>query len=201
MISVHPIRVTNNPHIYPIDRWSDILRFFPDQSIASWILDGLKNVFRVGLTGPQPKVKSRNLPTTSEEKLAVSRWVLRGLNQGYTIGPFQKPPFPNAVISPVGAVQQTNKIRPIFHLSAPKRSKTSVNDSIHPSLRTVSYIKFIQIVRFANQLGTQGYLWVADMQDAYMHVMVHPHDWAYLGFQWCSLYFFLTCLPFGLSSS
>lgn len=96
---------------------------------------------------------------------------------------------------------QSNKIRPIFHLSAPTKQATSVNDSLDPLLKTVTYITFLQIVQFIHNLGKNSLIWVADMKDAYMHVPVHPSDWRYLGLTWYQKTYFLTCLPFGLSSS
>lgn len=169
--------------------------------MASWFLEGLKNGFKIGLIGPHPKVNCRNLPTTPEKKVALNTWIHRGLSEGFVIGPFKTPPYPDTVISPIGAVVQKNKIRPIFHLSAPTKQKTSVNDSLDPLIKTVTYITFINIVKFINNLGKGSLIWVADMQDAYMHVPVHKSDWKYLGFRWLNVVFYLTCLPFGLSSS
>ena len=143
----------------------------------------------------------RNLPTDAVKKDAISTWLNRGLSEGFVIGPFKAPPYKDAIISPLGAVVQKNKVRPIFHLSAPTKTKTSVNDALYKSVKTVTYIKLAEVAKWIHSLGINSYVWVADMQDAYMHVQVHPTNWKYLGVKWLGLFFFLTCLPFGLSSS
>ena len=176
--------------------------YFPDNTIVNWVISGLTNGFKIGIQ-PDKHIDSstKNLPTDTTKKDSISNWLYRGLSQGFVTGPFTEAPYDDAIISPMGAVVQKNKVRPIFHLSAPKKTKTSVNDALYASVKTVSYIKLAEVASWIHSLGVNSYVWVADMEDAYMHVQVHPSDWKYLGVRWLGLYFFLTCLPFGLSSS
>lgn len=130
-------------------------------------------------------------------------WVEKGLRKGYLLGPFSDKDLPDGTVhSPFAAVTQKNKIRPIINMSSPKfGKKLSVNDTIPDKHKTVSYIKFKEIVNKFHACGSSAHGWVADGEDAYLIVPVHENDIPFLAFRLGSFTFICTTLMFGLSSA
>ena len=136
---------------------------YPVKSAA--VLEGLKHGVSTHCTAKigMLQVAKHNMPTTMVEKLTRSKWVAELQQCGKIMGGFQegelsKEYFPNDVhISPIGAVVQRTKTRPIFNLSFPKHGD-SVNEHVEAEWKTVSYIKFVELVSLICGFGR--YSWI-----------------------------------------
>ena len=200
-----PTRFCPPPSRFDINTWASALAEHPSDEYKLFILDGITNGFDIGTDGTRPTGKQRNLPTDKFQKIKISEWLFKGVKKGYILGPFtnQNNPFPDVVVSPVGAVPKPpNGVRPIHHLSAPRSGPgISVNSTLREEYKTVKYVSFKEIVEIANSVGIGGYLWAADAADAYLRVPIKKKQWPLVGIKWNGYYFVMTCLPFGLSSS
>ena len=205
LLNTIPTRVCPPPSRFDINIWASALAEHPSEDYKMFILDGITNGFDIGNNGTRPTGKQRNLPTNNFQKTKISEWLFKGIKKGYILGPFteQNNPFPNVVVSPVGAVPKPpNGVRPIHHLSAPRKgSGISVNSTLYEEYKTVKYVSFKEIVEIADSVGVGGYLWAADAADAYLRVPIKRKYWPLVGIKWNGYYFIMTCLPFGLSSS
>ena len=105
-----------------------------------FILDGITSGFDIGNNGTKPTGKNRNLPTNNFQKIKISEWLFKGVKKGYILGPFtdKNNPFPNIVVSPVGAVPKPpDGVSPIHHLSASRKGPgISVNSTLYDEYNT-----------------------------------------------------------------
>jgi hypothetical protein len=180
--------------------WSRALQFdTPDR--RSYVLNGLRYGFDICHSGILPSHECPNLKTTLGEKIAITEWVISGVQKGYIIGPLCHRPSGRFHVSPLGAVPKKNgKIRPIHHLSAP-RGDVSINSQLSPEVSTVCYSRLLHLIRVVSSQGRNAYLWSVDAKDAYLRVPVLTSQAPLLGFRWQNRYFYFQCLPFGLSAS
>lgn len=148
----------------------------------------------------------RNLPTEIGCKVAISEWILKGIEKKHFIwGPFFKDKHPNFVanlhISPLGCVPKPNDgHRPIHHLSAP-RNGNSVNSFIDQEFKEVTYVKFKEVVALVHNLGKNAKIWTVDAKDAYLRVPIKDKNKRMMGFKWYNMYFCFSTLSFGLASA
>ena len=188
-----------------MQEWEKHLEEFTDQNTAEYIINGLTNGFKIGQTNTKPTGTNYNIPLENKHKLAILDWIKVGTKKGFLLGPYNKNqiPFKKYVTSPIFSVQQSNKIRPILNLSAPKISKTkiSVNKTIDDKAKDVTYIKLHEIVKLFYQAGRSATMWIADLQDAYLVIPIDENDKPLLGFQFGNKFFFMNSLMFGLSSA
>ena len=139
--------------------------------------------------------------------MAITEWLVKGINKGFILGPFTKkllPPHLNDIhCSPVFAVDKPVGYRPIHHLSYPRNKKgcQSVNDLIDDKFKHVQYTTFKQVVALARAVGVGGYLWVVDAKDAYYRVPVKKKYYKYFGIEWLGRTFVFTSLQMGLASA
>ena len=138
---------------------------------------------------------ARNLPSIVDEKLS------KEISLGRIVGPFDKCPYENPVISPLGLREKKTpgEYRVIHHLSYPHGS--SVNDGIPKEFSSVHYTTISQAIMYLVQLGSFTYMAKSDIKSAFRIVPIHPDDYHLLGMKWNGKYYFDHCLPMGASSS
>jgi hypothetical protein len=116
-------------------------------------------------------------------------------------GPFSSLPFPNLVVSPIGAVpkKHSTKLRLIHHLSWPRDlSHSSVNESINDI--ECEYTSFQSVVKEIAASGKGTLLAKYDIKDAFRLLRVRPDDHLFLGMAFAGYYFYEKCIPFGIKS-
>ena len=193
------------------------MRHHPNQDFYKYIMNGNRNGYDIGIDRTvRLDNNSRNLKTNLDEKIAITDWIRKGVEDKRNIyGPFND----NAEISkeckfvdelqlaPMGAVPKEVdldgnilKYRPIVHMSAPRKGN-SVNSSIPQKEKDVEYIKFLDICEWIFALGVGAWIWTADAQDAYLRVPVNKQSWKYMGFKWFGMIFIICSLAFGLASA
>ena len=175
----------------------------PDQSFVTYVLDGLKNGFRVGFNPASVSLKwaTQNMPSASLQPSVIDDFLHPELAKGRVAGPFSSPPLAHLHISSFGVIpkkHQPGKWRLILDLSSP--GGHSVNDGIRKDPITVQYMKVDDIIDGIMSLGRGTLLAKFDVESAYRIIPVHPNDRYLLGMQWQGNYFVDMALPFGLRS-
>ena len=165
--------------------------------ILRGIIDGVDVDFTGDRTTPR---YGANIPILPEYEEKVSAVIAADCASGKKAGPFATPPFPNIVVSPIGAVPKkaSGKIRVIHHLSYPFKGD-SVNASIEEEYLPLS--RFADAACAVRDIGRGCMLVKLDVEAAYKQVPVRRADWPLLGFKWQGSYYYERVLPFGLKSS
>lgn len=178
-----------------------MLQEYPDRQRAQAIVDGLTHGVDVCYNGPLRHVSrgSHNPPDPEFEHHITNNLAAECAN-GTIAGPFDSPPFPNFVCSPLFTIPKkgSTKRRLIHHLSHPKHG-ISVNAGIaHLDVCLSSFDKGAAMVVEA---GKGCWMCKVDIAAAYRCIPVRPQDFPLLGMRWKGKYYFDKCLPFGLCSS
>ena len=183
-----------------IGAWDKELVSHPDQERASYLLNGLRNGFRIGYNYKdntcQPRRK--NMPSADLHHQIVEEYLSKECSTGKIVGPLPLQEFPFVQISPFGVIPKftPGKWRLILDLSSP-HGKT-VNDGIDKRLCSLTYTKVDEVVNYVLQKGRGMWLAKIDIQEAYRIVPVHPQDRLLLGMMWDGQLYADTALPFGL---
>jgi hypothetical protein len=147
--------------------------------------------------------RAPNLPTTPAAKLAIAADIAKEVTAGRIAGPFNTPPLPDLVISPVGAVPKKggDGWRRIHHLSWPRHSPAlrSVNAGI--TIDKYSYATIDDAYAMIARLGRGCLLNKFDVKAAFRLIPVAHNDLHLLGFKFDHRYYVDLFLPFGLKSS
>ena len=106
----------------------------PDQNLVAFVLDRLRNGFRLGFQHSK-KLKSAksNEVSANQHSEVVDRYLPNDVSLGRVAGPFSSPPLPNLHVSSFGVIPkkgQPGKWRLIVDLSC--SGCLSINDGIDP---------------------------------------------------------------------
>jgi hypothetical protein len=199
----YPLADTSSPHLVdpgPLNpaAWSQWLTHHPDRAYAQTLVDIINHGAKIGYTGPDQTILSRNLTSANESPATLSADIQTQLRKGQ-LGKLSTLP-PKFISSPLGLVPKSDATwRRIHHLSHPRGN--SVNDHIPPEWGTLTYSSFDQALRLVAEAGTDSILVKRDLADAFRHIPVSPQDWWLLGFQWDDAWWYDKFLPFGLRTS
>ena len=184
--------------------WEHELATHPDQSFASYVVNGIKQGFRVGYDHSRTRASSEsNMASAIEHPDVVSDYLQQevSLNRMVVIPPTQVP-YIHCHISPFGVIPKKakpGKWRLIVDLSSPMNA--SVNDGIDKDMCSISYITIDQVVDVIVQLGHGALMAKVGIKQAYRIVPVHPDDRHLLSVQWEGQVLLDKVLPFGLRSA
>jgi Reverse transcriptase (RNA-dependent DNA polymerase) len=192
-----------------------LLQPHPDQTLVAQLIHDLKVGVRIGYQGPRDAFRpSPNLPILPEHESFIDDEIQKEVAVGRRMGPFDSPPFPNLIVSPIGVVTKrlSTKLRMIHHLSWPRQLSAdtdSINEHISPEDSKTVLQSFDDAVTMLATLsstvtvpnGKPILLCKIDIKSAYRLVPVHPDDWHCLGMQWRGKYYYDKVLVFGLSSA
>lgn len=119
-----------------------LLRGYPDQVTASYLLQGFKVGVFIPFQGPRVLVMSQSLTSIQGLEHVVRAKLDKKLQQRRILDPFEEPPVPNLRVSPLGVVpkKMPGDFRIIHHMSQPWGH--SVNNDILEWLCTVKYTSF-----------------------------------------------------------
>ena len=174
----------------------------PDKQFVEKLCRELREGARIGYTGPRMPRESRNLPSANKNPETIQTNLAKEVELGRTVGPFDKPPFPNFQVSPIGLVpkKQPGQFRTIFHLSYPKTGD-SINSFIPKEDYSLQYTTIDNAISAIQRLGRGTYMAKTNILSAFRLFPVHPQDWELLGMKWENKYYFDKVLPFGLRSA
>ena len=106
-----------------VEQFSYELRNHPNPQLVAFILDGLRNGFKLGFNHSQ-KLKSanRNKPLAYEHPSVIDEYLANEVSLGRVAGPFTIAPLPLLHVSSFGVIPkkgQPDKWRLIVDLSSP----------------------------------------------------------------------------------
>ena len=173
-----------------------------DVELSLELIDGFTHGFDLGFRGsPNSNLRVTNLTSCKENPAAVNEKILKELNAGRLLGPFDHPPFKKFQINPIGVVPKRDKdtFRLITHLSSPLGQ--SINDNIPQEYSHVNYYSIHDAVRMLISLGEGAFMAKADIKNAFRLIPIKESQQNLLGFTLEGKYYFDKCLPMGASSS
>ena len=183
-----------------IDRFEQLLRSHPNQPLVAYIVDGLRNGFDIGYTGPFTDTLPKNLKSADQNKQHIQKAINKEISRGHTAGPFSSPPFPLTHCSPIGAApKKDGSVRIIMDLSQPHG--LSINDCISKEDFSCEYSHFDDATDLLMNAGRGSLLCKLDIKHAYRILPVRPDQWHHLCYYWEGNYYVDLVLPFGLRSS
>ena len=57
----------------------------------------------------------------------------------------------------------------------------TINKCLYQHMKTVKYVRFLDVVRLVANAGIGAWIFLIDAQDAYHRVPIHSDDWKYMG--------------------
>lgn len=182
------------------------LKDYPDQKEAEFVINGFTNGFPLGIDPekrPKPRPPCENSDKAKEEPEKLRELVKKELELGHMLGPFDEPPLPDMVYSPLHLVPKAGapkKFRLIHNLAFPYTAQ-SVNRSIPPEESSVHYHYIDELIEMALQLGKNIWGCRVDFSHAFRNLGVCLEDLALLGFTLDGKYYLNSSVPFGAASS
>jgi len=152
--------------------------------LLKMLVSGFCDGFKTGFSGRVHTSPGNNLSSLARHPDTVRTKLTKELRAGRLAGPFDTPPFPNLIISPLGLVpkHKPGEFRVIHHLSFPPGS--SVNDGIPDHLATVCYATIDTAMQYILKTGKGAFLCKTDIQNAFKLIPVHPDEHYLLGFKY-----------------
>ena len=175
----------------------------PDQAAVAYVLNGLREGFRIGFEPLSVSLQSAstNMRSALVHPSVIDAYLETEVSCGRVAGPFTTPPFPDLHISRFGVVPKSNqpgKWRLILDLSSPDGH--SVNDGIPKTPFSVQYVTVDSFIDGIMARGRGTLMAKFDVASAYRNVAIHPLDRPLLGMKWGNRYYVDMALPFGLRS-
>ena len=188
----------------PLDwhRWVSRLALHPDLEFARYMVNGLRDGFRIGFDHARCSCgRARaNMASTSRDAALVSRYLDEECRLGRVAGPLNPVEFPEVHCSPIGLVPKSSGgFRLIVDLSSPHGR--SINDGIDPAVCSMEYVSVDAVAMVVAEMGRGTILAKVNIRSAYRLVPVHPEDRWLLGMMWNGGLYVDTVLPFGLRSA
>ena len=177
---------------------------YPDQAAAAYVLNGLRDGFRIGFEALSVSLRSSssNIRSAFDHPSVIDAYLQNEVSCGRVAGLFSTPPFTDLHISCFGVVPKNNqpgKWRLILDLSSPDGH--SVNDGIPKAPFSIQYVT---VDAFINGIMARGHgtlLAKFDVASAYRNMAIHPLDRPLLGMKWQGQCYVDMALPFGLQSA
>ena len=170
----HLSRVTTS---LKLRAWETALRQHPDREFVDFLLQGIREGFRIGFNYQEHVCKSAagNMKSVKENPGVVEEYLANEREAGRLLGPLTQKETEGVHVSPFGVIpkgRQTGKWRLIVDLSSPRGG--SVNEGISSELCSLSYIAVDDVAEMVLQLGRGAKLAKFDLAKAYRMVPVHP---------------------------
>ena len=191
---------------FPLDwrSWQDHVTLLPDRQLANYVVQGIREGFRIGFDYQHHKTRkaTRNMYSAEAHPSVVQEYISKECREGKVLGPFDPTTevFSRVHVSRFGVIPKgsSGKWRLILDLSSP--TGFSVNDGI-PEYCSLSYTSVDKAAQLVWRLGPQSLLAKVGIQSAYRMIPVHLEDWLLLGMVWQGNLLIDAALPFGLRSA
>ena len=190
------------------EAWARARGEHPDRPFVAWVLEGIRQGFRIGFGSVTPhqqrRPAKRNMLSAMQNPGVVREYLNAEREAGRVLGP-----VPSGVARSCGVhtnrfgvipkPNQPGKWRLIVDLSHPDGA--SINDGVDSTLCSLKYASVDDAVRLIGVAGEGALIAKLDIQSAYHNVPVHPDDRILLGMEWEGQTFVDAALPFGLCSA
>ena len=180
-----------------------LARDHPDRELVDFVVDGFTNGFSLGMTSePEPRGPCENLSGVLKHPDVAQRMVDEEVAQGHMLGPFDEPPLPNLVYSPINLVPKgEDDFRLIHDLSYPYDGANAINDCIPRCNARVHYHSIDDVIDIALRLGQTATGSRVDISHAFRNLAVRLQDIRFLAFTLHGKIYLNVSLPFGATSS
>ena len=187
-----------------VGEWRKHLAAHPDAEYREYVLQGIREGFRIGFQYGNQSCRSAkaNKRSAIDNPGVVDDYLAKEVSLGRVLGPLERSAWPGVTINRFGVIpkrHQPGKWRLIVDLSHPKEK--SVNDGIEEELCSLKYTSVDEAVQVILRLGSGTKMAKFDLESAYRIVPVHPEDRPLLGMAWREKVYIDTALPFGLRSA
>lgn len=204
--------VIKQPFVYqPLQRVKPkilraLLKDYPDQQEAEWVIQGFTKGFPLGVDPdkrPYPRPPCENSDEANRKPDVVRELVQKEVKLGHMLGPFDEPPLPNMVYSPLHLVPKAGDVKKhrLIHNLAFPYNQESVNRCIPPEQSSVSYHYIDELIQLAMELGPNIWGCRVDFSHAFRNLPVILEDLALLGFTLDGKFYLNSSVPFGSASS
>ena len=165
------------------------------------VINGYRSGFAIQYEGPALSYELVNHKSAIDQEDILLNLIDRELVLNRVAGPYNKPPLPDYVCSPLGLVpkKEPGKYRFIHDLSLPIGG--SVNSFIPDCYATVKYETFDEVVKLVLRHGNGALIAKADILEAFRIIPIRPSDYHLLGFKIKQSYYYDRVLPMGCRSS
>lgn len=169
--------------------------------LKQYLIDGFSQGFDLGCISCPKSRSCDNHPSTRKHLEHVQQKLQHEIQLGCIQGPFEKPPFPDLVCSPLGVVPKSSpgKFRLIHDLSFPFQD--SVNSHIPDESAKVQYDTIQSVLELVKRFGKGCLMAKTDIEDAFRIIPLHPNCYKLLGICWEGVFYYDRCLPMGAKSS
>jgi hypothetical protein len=184
-----------------IDMLEYLTRENPNRPYVEYVLQGLKEGFRIGFREIRRKVILPNLTSIHEAPETFREAVEKEVNLGRYAGPFdiRNSPVELFRVNPCGLIPKKDtsprEYRVISHQSAPRGA--SVNDGISKEDFEIKYENVAHAAKWIRYYGHSCQLIKVDIKEAYRILPVHPLDQTLQGVICEEKLYFDRCLAFG----
>ena len=172
-----------------------------DKEKSEYLVNGFRHGFRSGFKGSVNSKIEKNLKSCYEHPELVDEYIQTELDAGRFVGPFDKCPFEEFQVSPIGLVEKSTpgKYRAIHHLSFPYGA--SINDGISAVDRFVQYSSVQDAIALVQKCGSGSFMSKCDIKKAYRIMPIHPDEYHLFVIFHDGKYYFDRSLEMGMSSS
>lgn len=148
------LRVLGRQLVTPIkvDRLESLLAGY-SLTLKKFLVDSFCSSFQISYFGQYSHFESPNLQSALHSPDVGLAKLMKEIDAGRVVGPFNAPPFPHFCTLPVGIIPKKtpNEFRLIHHLSYPKGS--SVNDFIPEESSSVQYATINDAISILKKFG------------------------------------------------
>ncbi len=158
----------------------------------SFLVGGFKNGFHIPIVSPVKGLHVyNNHSSLSTYNNHAKKLIDTELKHGRIAGPFNDPPFPDFVCSPIGLrpKKEPASFRIIHHLSFPPHTPHSVNARIPQRDCQVSYQTLDHVINILQHAGRGALMAKCDIQHAFRLLPVSPQCYHLLGFRFRGQYY------------
>lgn len=186
------------------ERWEECLASHPDRAYVEFLVQGLREGFRIGFRHGSVSCHSAasNMQSADVHPEVIKDFLSSELAAGRVLGPVDSDTARRVQVNRFGLVpkgHQPGKWRLIVDLSFPRGN--SVNDGIEPELCSLHYTSVDEACKRVMARGRGTMLAKFDVEGAFRTVPVHPDDRHLLGMSWEGQVYVDKVLPFGLRSA
>ena len=182
-----------------LESWLKISSY--DNAKTAELKKGFSYGFAINYEGPQKDTSSNNHASFYQNSEAAQLKINKEIEKGRIAGPFDRVPFDNFRISPLGIVpkKEAGAFRLIHDLSFPEND--AINSFIPQKFTSVNYETLDDVVALVKKFGKGCLLAKADIEDAFRIVPIQPADYNLLGFKVNEKFYYDKALPMGCSTS
>ena len=182
--------------------WDTRLTLYPDQSLRSYIVEGIRYGFRVGYNYDAIRRPSKgNMKSALDNPEVIRDYLHMELKEGRIVGPLDPEKHPDIHTSRFGVIPKSTpgKWRLIVDMSLSEGG--SVNNGIQELWCLLSYATVMDAAQGITAYRRGALMIKVDIRNAYRVVPIHPADRQLMGMTWEGAIFVDTALPFGLRSA